>query len=653
MMSSLLHIVLAVFGLSILIFFHELGHYIMARRVGMRVETFSIGFGKPIYSWMYQGVKWQIGWLPFGGFVKIAGLESDDAKDPYEISDGYFGKSPWDRIKVSFMGPFVNIVLALLIFAGIWASGGREKDFSEFTRKIGWVDPNSELYAAGLRPGDEITSYSGSPFQSAKEHLYVPMTHSGEIDIKGNHVDYVTFQKRPFDYKVKAYPHPNSIGSGMMTTGIINSANYIIYDRLNGKENPLPEGSPMLQSGIQYGDRIIWVDGEIIFSGQQLSHVLNDNRVLLTIFRNGNRMLMRVPRVLVEELKMDPGFKEELIDWQYEAGLNNIKLQKLYAIPYNLTNDGVVEEELKFIDKDKEKEVFPAHSFAANETRLLPKDKIIAIDGIPVKTAYALLANLQQRKINIIVERNPETAAKISWKESDADYDKEINWNDISAIANTIGTGHLIPSAGNYALLKSVTPKTRFDFELSPEKQAWLATELTEHKKVIEAIEDPEKRAHALSLLKAQEKQLLIGLPSVQDRKVNYNPTPLTQFFSVFSEIWNTLKALVTGALSPKYVSGPLGIVQVVHDNWAIGIKEALFWLGAISLNLGILNLLPIPVLDGGTIMLSFFELITGKKIQPKVLEKIILPFALLLIIFFVFLTYQDLSRIFGGFLHR
>jgi regulator of sigma E protease len=654
MIASLIYIALAVFGLGILIFVHELGHYYMARRVGMRVETFSIFMGTPIYSWLRDGVKWQIGWLPFGGYVKIAGQDtSDENKNPYEVPDGFFGKSAWDRIKVALAGPLVNILLAFLVFAAIWAMGGREKNFAEFTHKIGWVDPESELYRDGVRPGDEIISFNQVPFQSAKDYLYVPMTATGDIDVKGNSVDYVTFHKKPFEYKIKAYPHPEAIQKGIKTTGIVHPANYVIYDRVKGRENPLFGGSPMAQSGIQYGDRVVWVDGEIVFSGQQLHHILNDNRVLLTIFRNGNRMLMRVPRVLVQELKLDPQFKEELTDWQYEAGLNNVKLQKLYAIPYNLTNDAVVENELKFIEKDAEKGAFPDIPFAVNESKLLPKDKIIAIDGTPIKTAYALFANLQKRKVNIIVERNPELTQKISWQTGDADFDKEINWNDISAIASTIGTGHLIQKAGNYVLLNPIVPKTRYDFELTPENQAQITTALMEKKNAIEAIEDPDKRAHALNLLKEQERELLLGIPNVQDRKVNYNPSPMVQFTNVFSEIWNTLTALISGSLSPKWLSGPIGIIQVVQDNWAISAKEALFWLGAISLNLGILNLLPIPVLDGGTILLSLFELVTGRRLHPKTLEKVILPFAVLLIVFFVFLTYQDLSRIFSGFLNK
>ncbi|HRD55239.1 MAG TPA: RIP metalloprotease, partial [Parachlamydiaceae bacterium] len=133
--------------------------------------------------------------------------------------------------------------------------------------------------------------------------------------------------------------------------------------------------------------------------------------------------------------------------------------------------------------------------------------------------------------------------------------------------------------------------------------------------------------------------------------KVNYNPGPLELFTTVFDEIWRTLKALFTGSLNPKWISGPVGIVQVVHDNWMLGFKEALFWLGAISLNLGALNLLPIPMLDGGMILISFVELVTGRRMHPKTLEKLTLPFAILLIGFFIFLTYNDLSRVFTSFM--
>ncbi len=650
MLVSLLYVLPAVLGLSVLIFFHELGHYLMARRVGMRVEIFSIGFGRPIYSWERDGVKWQIGWLLFGGFVKIAGQDQDDKRDPYTIPDGFFGKGPIDRIKVAIAGPLVNLVLAFVIFLLIWAFGGREKNFSEFTHKLGWIDPQSALYVDGVRPGDEIVSYNHVPYKGLKDHVYVPMTASGEIDMVGLKIDYAKGHNESFDVKIQAYPHPLSLDKDRLTTGVMSPASYILYDAFpTGQENPLPEGSPMQGSGIQYGDRVVWVDGNLIFSVQQMSYLINDQRALLTVIRDGEVRQFRVPRVPMQEFKLDPEMKEEVSDWQYAVGLNGVKFQKLYMIPYSLTNDGVVEGRLKLIDKDHEQQVFPDHLYALNEMPLLPKDRIIAVDGSPVSTSSALFKLIQERRLNIIVERSKELAQPISWRDIDADYNLNTNLGEINAIARTIGTGNILKKEGKYVLLDQVIPKSRLDFEVSSEKRALLAAELLEQKKEIETIEDSEKRAHSLALLKNQENQLVLGLP-VQDRRVNYNPSPFTQFTDMFSEIFDTLVALVSGSLNPKWISGPIGIVQVVHDNWMIGMKEALFWLGAISLNLGMLNLLPIPVLDGGTILLSLVELVTGKKIPPKILERLIFPFAILLIGFFIFLTYQDLGRLFNFF---
>jgi regulator of sigma E protease len=649
MIINLIYVFLAILGLSFLIFIHELGHYWMARRVGMRVETFAIGFGRPIYSWTHQGVRWQIGWLLFGGYVKIAGQELEEGQDPYQIPDGYFGRPPWERIKVAFMGPFVNLVFALLVFAALWVMGGREKNFSEFTHKIGWVDPRSELYTLGVRPGDEIIAYNDESYKGSNDHLEAPMVSRGKVQLQGFKVNYVDGDKQPFSYTVKTYPHPASLDRELKTSGILSPANYMIYDYVQGQENPLPEGSPLQGSGIQYGDRIVWVDGETVFSSAQLNHLLNDGRALLTIKRGNQTLLRRVPRVYVDELRLNPAFREELVDWQFEAQLKGTRIQKLLTIPYDLTNDAVVESDLKFIDKEKQEEAFPTHPYSSLEAPLEPGDHILAVDGALINRSHELLGLLQQHRVYIIVERDPEISRTISWKSADSEFDQELSLQNIQHIASSIGTSNPILNSGHFYLLKPVAPKMRVELALSPEKQAWLTTEFLEKKKEIEAIDDPEKRSRAMNLLEATEKQLLIGLSQVQDRHVIYNPSPFQLFRDVFRQIWNTLTALVTGTLNPKWISGPIGIVQIVQQNWILGLREAFFWLGAISLNLGILNLLPIPVLDGGNIVLSLFEMMTRRKINPKTIEKIIIPFAILLIGFFVFLTYNDLSRIFGG----
>ena len=132
--------------------------------------------------------------MPFGGYVKIKGMDGDSDGDPYEVKDGFFGKSPWDRIKVSLAGPLVNLVFALLVFALLWMFGGRVKTYGELTNRLGWLDRQSTLYQEGVRPGDEISQYDGHAVTTAKDHLYAPMTSEEILHVQGQHIDYFTAQ---------------------------------------------------------------------------------------------------------------------------------------------------------------------------------------------------------------------------------------------------------------------------------------------------------------------------------------------------------------------------------------------------------------------------------------------------------------------------
>lgn len=645
-------ILLALLALSFLIFIHELGHYLMAKYVGMRVETFAIGFGRPLYSWDYQGTKWQIGWLPFGGYVKIAGQEIANDDDPYAISDGFFAKSPWDRIKVALAGPLMNLLFAFLLFSCIWAFGGREKNFSEFTSKIGWIDPKSELYEAGIRPGDEITSYGSQTYTNFKDHIYAPMMARDEILVQGNRINYLEKTKKPFSLNVKVYPHPGVSDKGIVTAGVLQPANYVIYDRLpDGQENPLPQGSPLEGSGIQYGDRILWVNGEIIFGAQELNKLLNDNRVLLHIERDGKIILRRVPLVEFPELRLDPQVRDEYMDWQYEAGITKIKPKDLNIIPYNLTSGLVVEGPLRFIDRDKEEEAFPEYQFSSLEEPLHIHDRIVAVQGEKVNSAPDFLKMIQTKKANVIVQRGVEAHEPLSWNLSDEAFENEVNGRDLEAIIDSMGQNRPTPKSGSLVLLPTLSPKKRSEFTLSDEAKEIYRNEMKEIVSNIEKIDDPEKRAQAFNLLQNRENQYALGFSGIQDKKVTYNPGPFEMFSSIIREIYRTLYALLTGTLNPKWMSGPIGIVQVMNEGYKTGAMESVYWIAFISINLGIINLLPIPVLDGGTIVICLYEILSGKRIKQKVLEKLILPFWVLLIVFFIYLTYNDIARLLRNFL--
>ncbi len=648
MFETIIYTMLSILGLSFLVFIHELGHYWMARRVGMKVEVFSIGFGPSIYTWIRNDVTWKIGLLPFGGYVKIAGYGAEKDEDPYTIPDGFYGKKPWDRIKVAFMGPFVNLLFAVFVFAILWGIGGREKSFGEYSNTIGWLDPKSELYAQGIRPGDEITSYNNTPFTGQEDSIYTLLTEGDEVSVKGNKVNHVTGEKTPFDIKVKLYPDSRYFNKQIKTAGILEPGRYIIYDRTpGGHENPLPASSTIVNSGLQYGDRVLWADGEVIYSSKNLSNIINDGRILMTLKRGDKIILRRVPRVHVEELRPDAAFREELADWQHEANLSNVKFEDLYAIPYNLTHDGVVENPLKFVDKEKEEEIFPEHPYSEMEEPLHEGDKIIAVQGTPINHSFEMLAQLQMKKVNVIVERDPAAIELISWKNVDGRLMQNVNWDSLGKIARSIGTNTQVSKLNNLYLLKPIVPIKKTDIGGTEEQKAWMATEIREKRKKIELMEDPEKRAFELQRFDHDIKELALGIPAVQDRHVTFNPKPTELFSHMATQIYRTMSAMISQSLSPSYLTGPIGIVRVVQGSSMISLKEALFWLGAISLNLGILNLFPIPIMDGGTIVFSFYEMVTGRRINSKLMEGITLVFTALLISLFLFITFNDIRRLF------
>jgi regulator of sigma E protease len=144
-----------------LVFFHELGHYLVARWFKVPAETFSIGFGREIIGWTdRRGTRWKIGWLPLGGYVKFVGdmnpasATTDIDNIPEDLRDRAFQFKPvWQRFLIVLAGPAANFLLAIAIFTAFFALVGVPR-----SNIIGTIKPNSAAAAAGLQSGDRILS---------------------------------------------------------------------------------------------------------------------------------------------------------------------------------------------------------------------------------------------------------------------------------------------------------------------------------------------------------------------------------------------------------------------------------------------------------------------------------------------------------------
>lgn len=154
--------------LCVLIFVHELGHYAVARFCGVRVETFSIGFGKEIAGWTDRaGTRWKIGLIPFGGYVKMygeRGATGGDAPGAAELEQAHeaFGaKKLWQKSLIVAAGPAANFLFAIVILGAVFATVGEPRPGTLHEEGIGFVSPGSAADTAGFQVGDRILSVDG------------------------------------------------------------------------------------------------------------------------------------------------------------------------------------------------------------------------------------------------------------------------------------------------------------------------------------------------------------------------------------------------------------------------------------------------------------------------------------------------------------
>lgn len=172
-------IFIALLILSFLVFFHELGHFIVARICGVKVEVFSIGFGKKLVSWQFGQTEYALSMIPLGGYVKLKGQDDSNPKLKNYEADSYLSKSPWQRIAILLAGPFFNLFLAFLLYMAVGLLGK-----ANLLPVVGEVKENYPAVKAGIKAGDVIVAINGKEIKTWEELDSMIIESQGELELK-------------------------------------------------------------------------------------------------------------------------------------------------------------------------------------------------------------------------------------------------------------------------------------------------------------------------------------------------------------------------------------------------------------------------------------------------------------------------------------
>lgn len=242
-----LGVLMTVVGLGGLIFFHELGHFLACRLTGTRVEAFSVGFGREIFGWTRKGTRYRIGMVPLGGYVKMA------AENPGEKGTGApdeFPNKPFSaRLFIMSAGVLFNLILAFALF--VWAFGAGVPLQST---RVGFVQPGSPAWKAGLKPGDLVTHVDG------REVLDYMDLASSELSA----TVMLTVERDGTRLEIPVEPGQAGVD---LPLGI--------GPELRAEAKDVQEDSPAAKAGGRPGDVVVAIDGNAVAAPHDIEEILS------------------------------------------------------------------------------------------------------------------------------------------------------------------------------------------------------------------------------------------------------------------------------------------------------------------------------------------------------------------------------------------
>ena len=276
------------FVLGVLVFVHELGHFLVARFHGVRVHTFSLGFGPRLFSFRRGDTEYCISVIPLGGYVKLAGEnaleeEASGSSDPL-ASDQFMAKSKWVRFQVYVAGPVMNILLAIVVGAVVLSRGADVPIYRSGPPVIGSVEEGKPAAAAGLRAGDLVVSVDGVPMSTWDEFEMTVVPKAGrELTLIAN--------RQGERVSVRVTP---------VATGSYEMGDLGIGPVLRPQITQVNPGSPAEQAGLERGDVLLAINGARNLTQDEIVERLRasaDTPLTLTVERAGaSRDTTVVPR---------------------------------------------------------------------------------------------------------------------------------------------------------------------------------------------------------------------------------------------------------------------------------------------------------------------------------------------------------------------
>jgi regulator of sigma E protease len=543
--------------LSILVFVHELGHFVVARACGVRVLKFSIGFGPPIgfgryrLAWRRNGTDYVIAWFPLGGFVKMLGENPDEIDDPEVVTnpgESLPEKKTWQKLAIVFAGPLANLILPVLVFAATLVVG-----LPRPIAVVGSVEPASPAAAAGLRPGDKITGVAGQP---------VIWWSDLELAVRslGGQNAAITYER-----------------NGEAATTTLAVVRRKVADEF-GKPTEvgwagLEHHRPAAMLGIPSSDSPAHAEG--LRSGEVVESV---NGVPVETWQEFAAAYATVPSgevqlVLRRNEPAAPGAPRRADSEAAPASRRTVTVPALgSALALGVLPATVLVSSVE-------------PGSAAEQGGLRPGDLIVSVDGAPVGSfgSFAELVRTSGgRPLQLVFARNGELHS-VAIAPRLMDYD-----------ATGLGVKEPRYLVGITAEVASLPGLQETDRERNP----------------------------------------LVALPRAVAMTVE-----VTRGFVA------GLAKMVTGELSRKQLQGPIGIARIAGHAYQRGWETYLSILVMISINLGILNLLPIPVLDGGQAVIYAIEGVRRAPLSLRARE-IVAQFGLTMLLLLMGLAFwNDLSR--------